>query len=84
MVTNIRVIGGINMKDKIAHVLQTLFGYGIVISLFVGGLSFFGYLVAIIIGGDTATQICTIIYKNIYPYLVKISTISVLLGLIHI
>lgn len=70
------------LRMKIAKVLQVIFGYGILISLFVGGLTFFGYMAALIIGGDTATQICTFIYKNMYPYLVKLSTITVLLGLL--
>ncbi len=68
--------------QKISNVLRTIFGYGIMICLFAGGLTFFGYMAALCIGGDTATQICTIIYKTIIPYIIKASTILVLLGLI--
>ena len=68
--------------SNISKVLKTIFGYGIMICLFVGGLTFFGFLAALIIGGETAVTICTIIYKSIIPYLVKTSTIMVLLGLI--
>lgn len=67
---------------KIADILQVIFGYGIFICLFVGGLSFLGYLVALIIGGETASLICIFIYKTLYPYLVQLSTILVLLGLV--
>ena len=67
---------------KIADVLQVIFGYGVMICLFVGGLSFVGYMAALIIGGETATAICTFIYKTLYPYLVQLSTIMVLLGLV--
>lgn len=67
---------------KISNVLKTIFGYGIMISLFAGGLTFFGYLAALIIGGSTATAICTVIYKNIIPVIIYISTIMVLLGLL--
>ncbi len=52
------------------------------ISLFAGGLTFFGYLAAIIIGGDVATAICTVIYKNIIPVIIYLSVIMVLLGLV--
>ncbi len=52
------------------------------ISLFAGGLTFFGYLAAIIIGGDVATAICTVIYKNIVPVIIYLSVIMVLLGLV--
>lgn len=67
---------------KIADVLQVIFGYGIFICLFVGGLSFLGYLAALIIGGENAILICTFIYETLYPYLVQLSTILVLLGLV--
>lgn len=68
--------------QKISKVLSTVFGCGIVLSLFVGGLTFFGYLAALIIGGETATEICTFIYKTILPVVIKTSTIMVLLGLV--
>lgn len=67
---------------KISNILKTIFGYGIMISLLAGGLTFFGYLAALIIGGSTATAICTVIYKNIIPVIIYISTIMVLLGLL--
>lgn len=67
---------------KISNVLRIIFGYGIMICLFAGGLTFFGYLVALCIGGDTAAKICEVIYKTIIPYIIKGSTILVLLGLV--
>ena len=67
---------------KIAAVLKTIFGYGILICLFAGGLTFFGYLAALIIGGDAAAAICVFIYKTVIPYIIKLSTIMVLLGLL--
>ena len=70
-----------NMK-KISDVLKTIFGYGIMICLFVGGATFFGYVAALIIGGETAASICTFIYKTIVPIMVYASTILVLLGLV--
>ena len=68
--------------SKISSVLKTIFGYGIMICLFSGGFTFLGYLVAIIIGGDVATEICVFIYKNIFPYMIKTSTVLVILGLV--
>lgn len=67
---------------KISQVLRTVFGYGIMICLFAGGLTFFGYLAALIIGGETATAICVFIYKTIIPIIIKTSTSLVLLGLL--
>lgn len=67
---------------KISDVLKTIFGYGIMVTLFAGGLTFFGYVVALIIGGDVATAICTVIYKEIVPIIIYVSVIMVLLGLV--
>ena len=66
---------------NISNVLSWIFGAGIAVSLFAGGLTFFGFLAALIIGGDTAGTICDFIYKSIFPVIIKISTISVLLGI---
>ena len=73
------------MKEKlklISDKLKIVFGYGIMITLFVGGLTFFGYLAALIIGGDTAAWICDVIYKKIVPVMIYTSTIMILLGLV--
>lgn len=73
------------MKEKLKKLsdkLKIVFGYGIMITLFVGGLTFFGYLVALIIGGDAAALICEIIYKKIIPVMIYVSTVTVLFGLV--
>ena len=71
-----------NVFHKIAEVCKLIFGYGIMITLFAGGLLFFGYLAAVIIGGQTATDICTFLSKTITPYIVLVSTIMILFGLL--
>lgn len=73
------------MKEKMKKIsdkLKVVFGYGIMLTLFVGGLTFFGYLAALIIGGDTAVLICEFIYKKIIPVMIYTSTIMVLFGLL--
>lgn len=67
---------------KISDVCRIIFGYGIMIVLFAGGLTFFGYVAALIIGGETATAICTWIYKSFTPVIIYISTILILFGLV--
>ncbi len=71
-----------NICKKISGIMKTIFGYGIMITLFVGGLTFFGYLAALIIGGETAGVICSFIYKNIIPAVIYSSVGMVLLGLV--
>ena len=69
-------------RKKIADVMALIYGIGIMIALLVGALSFFGYLAAIIIGGQTATDICVFIYKTVYPILFMFSSCVVLFGLL--
>ena len=67
---------------KIANVIEFIFGYGILVALFVGGLTFFGYVAALIIGGDVAAAICAFMKNTLYPILIYISNVMVLLGLV--
>ena len=68
--------------DKIIAVLRTVFGYGILIGLFAGGLTVFGFIAAVAIGGDTAAVICRVIHKEIFPVIVYGTSAMVLLGLL--
>ena len=52
------------------------------LSLFVGGLTVIGYIVALVIGGEGAAAICTFIKKYIIPGVTYTSTAMVLLGLV--
>lgn len=73
------------MKEKmkkVSDIFKLIFGYGIMIVLFAGGLTFFGYVVALIVGGETATNICTWIYKSFIPVIIYASTILILFGLL--
>lgn len=68
--------------EKLSLLLKKVFGYGIMICLFAGGLTFFGYVVALIVGGNIAAEICSVIYNNIIPVIIEISVSLVLLGLV--
>ena len=67
---------------KLSDLLKAIFGYGIMITLFAGGLTFFGYVVALFIGGDVAAAICSVIYNGIIPIIIYLAVIMVLLGLV--
>lgn len=71
-----------SLLKKFAEILNIIFGYGIMIVLFSGGMTFFGYLAALCIGGSIAETICIFIYKQIIPVIVYSSTCLILLGLI--
>ena len=68
--------------EKTCNVLGVIYGYGILITLFAGGLTFFGYVVALCIGGDVAAQICEILYKHVFKIIIIASSCVVILGII--
>ena len=70
------------IMKKISEICKLVFGYGIMIILFAGGLTFFGYVAALIIGGDTAAMICEVIYKKIIPVIIYATNILIVLGLL--
>ena len=69
-------------KELAVKVLTYIYGIGIFAALFGGALSILGYMAAFCIGGETATQICTFIYKDYYPVIIYISSVAVLVGLV--
>ena len=66
----------------ISKILDCVYGWGIFICLFVGGLTFFGYVAAFIIGGETAALICDFIYKTVFKILIYGGNVLVLVGLL--
>lgn len=74
-----------NMKNaikKIAEVLLWIFGIGITVCLLAGALAFVGFIVALCIGGEAATEICVFIHKTYFPWVIKITTIFSAFGLV--
>lgn len=67
---------------KLSVILKKVFGYGIMITLFAGGLTFFGFIAALIIGGNMATALCSFMYDKFMPVIIYITSVTVLLGLL--
>lgn len=68
----------------IANIMLKIFSYGIIACLFAGGLSLAGYVVALIIGGESATALCLWIYKTYLPWVIKATTLFTGIGLLGI
>lgn len=67
---------------KFADILLKIFAYGIVACLFAGGLSLVGYIVGLIIGGDSATELCAWVFKTYLPWVIKATSIFTGIGLL--
>ncbi len=70
------------MKDKIIKALTKIWAVGSFVLLFSGGLTFFGYVVALIIGGDAGTSIIDFLYNKVFSVLIYINSIFIIIGLI--
>jgi len=67
---------------KLSDILRIVFGYSILLCLLAGGLTFFGYMLALCVGGDGAAEICRVLSKVVTPWIVKASSVTVILGLV--
>ena len=68
-----------NTRKTIVSVLEWIIGTALACCLFLGGLGFIGFVIAFCIGGDTAAAICEFLSKTYYVYLIKASSITVVL-----
>ena len=67
---------------KATDIILTIFAIGVLAALFLGGLTLLGYIVALCIGGETATAICVFIHKTFFPWLIRFTSVFVGLGLL--
>ena len=67
---------------KISNILLRIFTYGITICLFAGGATFLGYVAALVIGGENATNLCVFLHKTFLPYVIQFTSIFTGIGLV--
>ena len=67
---------------KGSQILYQLFGWGAYISIFAGAACFFGFVIALIIGGGTGAALAVMIKGTFFPIIIKLTSFSVALGLI--
>jgi hypothetical protein len=70
---------------KAVEIINKIFGWGIYICLFAGGLTFFGFLLALIIGGGdggAGQAIASFLQKQFFPVIIRIASIIIILGLV--
>ena len=70
------------LRQRVLPVLRALFGCSVAVTLLGGGLTMLCYVVALIVGGDLAAKICEVTYKQIWPIIIKVTNITIVLGLL--
>ena len=67
---------------KLCNIILTVFGVGITLCLFAGSLSIIGFIFALFVGGETATEICVFIHKTYFPIVIMFSSFFSGVGLL--
>jgi len=70
---------------KAAEITSLIFGWGVYICLFAGGLAAFGYIIALILGGGTGGagyQLARFIQRTYFPFIFRLVSASVMIGLL--
>ena len=67
---------------KVSNIILWIFGIGVTVCVLAGGLSLLGFIVAMCIGGETATEMCVFIHKEYFPWVIKFTSIFTGIGLI--
>ena len=69
------------MREKVGHIISVVIGWGIYTALIAGGLTFFGFVFAVIIRGGLGQQIAVFIHRTIFPCIIQVTAFTVILGL---
>lgn len=67
---------------KVVDILLWIFGIGMALCLIAGGLAVLGFIVALFVGGDLATEMCLFIHKMYFPYVIQFTSVFVGVGLL--
>ena len=70
---------------KAAEIISKIFGWGVYICLFAGGLAAFGYILALILGGGdggAGFTLARFIQQKYFPLFIRIVSASVMIGLV--
>ncbi len=67
---------------KIGNILLYMFSAGVLICLLAGALSLVGYIAALCIGGESATNMCVFIHKEYFPIVIRFTSVFAGIGLL--
>lgn len=67
---------------KASQIMLWIFGIGVTLCVFAGALALVGFVIALCIGGETATEICVFIHKEYFPWVIQLTSIFTGFGLV--
>lgn len=69
-------------RQKLAATLNTIFGWGVLLALIAGSLSFFGFLIALIMGGSGGEAFAVFLQKQYFRIVIQATSVIIGIGLI--
>lgn len=70
------------MRDRIYSALNKVYGITMSVAFWGGLVPLVPFIVAIIIGGKAGEAISVFLYKQYYPWVIALASISVVIGLV--
>ena len=70
------------MYQKLLNLCKTIYGWGMTISFFAGGLPVVPFVFAIAIGGSWGEGVAVFLYRQYYPCVILLASICMVIGLI--
>ena len=70
------------MREKLYTIFNKMYGIMMTVSFFAGFLPLIPFVVAMIIGGDVGEMIAVFLYKQYYPWVIIIGSLSIVVGLV--
>lgn len=70
------------MRKKLYAILNRTYGIMMTASFFAGFLPMIPFVVAIIIGGSVGEAIAVFLYKQYYPWVIIVGSLSLVVGLV--
>lgn len=62
--------------------INFIFGWGVYVCLLAGGITFFGFMLALLIGGDTGQSLSIFLHRQYFPLVIRATSFIIILGLI--
>ena len=70
------------MRKKIFKALNNIYGVLMFTSFFAGFLPIVPFIIAIIVGGDFAANVCNFLYNQYYPWVIILGCVAIVIGLV--
>lgn len=70
------------MRGKLYTIFNKTYGIMMTVSFFAGFLPLIPFVIAVIIGGDIGEMIAVFLYKQYYPWVIIVGSLSLVVGLV--